>query len=391
MTLEGLNGLLGSAFTVSDAAMTLRKVNFVVQEEADAITATAPYWRSDIHIPEDIIEEVGRLNGFDSITPHLPLRDFTAVSREAIDEIRSKIRASLVRAGANEVLTYSFVHGDLLKKVGQDPANGYRIVNSISPDLQYYRQSLVPSLLQLVHPNSKMGYDNFALFEINKVHAREYGVNEDSLPIERNELAFVYANKNNEVGAAFYKVKSYLEFVATQLGLTMDYVPITEPLTTAVGLPFEYRRSAKVVVGTTEIGIVGEFRSSVAKSFKLPPYIAGFVLDTAVPTELTSASKPSYAPLSRYPSTDRDICFQVDTGVAYGQILDAVTMALKTQTLLTQVSLVDIYKADQATVKNVTIRITLTSYDKTLVSDEIAVATQQVIDQVRTATDAVVI
>ena len=391
VTLEGLNGLLGSAFTVSDAAMTLRKVNFVVQEEADAITATAPYWRSDIHIPEDIIEEVGRLNGFDSITPHLPLRDFTAVSREAIDEIRSKIRASLVRAGANEVLTYSFVHGDLLKKVGQDPANGYRIVNSISPDLQYYRQSLVPSLLQLVHPNSKMGYDNFALFEINKVHAREYGVNEDSLPIERNELAFVYANKNNEVGAAFYKVKSYLEFVATQLGLTMDYVPITEPLTTAVGLPFEYRRSAKVVVGTTEIGIVGEFRSSVAKSFKLPPYIAGFVLDTAVPTELTSASKPSYAPLSRYPSTDRDICFQVDTGVAYGQILDAVTMALKTQTLLTQVSLVDIYKADQATVKNVTIRITLTSYDKTLVSDEIAVATQQVIDQVRTATDAVVI
>ena len=391
VTLEGLNGLLGSAFTIGDAATTLRKVNFAVQEEVDAITVTAPYWRSDIHIPEDIIEEVGRLNGFDSIAPRLPRRDFTAVSRKAIDETRSNIRASLVRAGANEVLTYSFVHGDLLKKVGQDPTNGYRIVNSISPDLQYYRQSLVPSLLQLVHPNSKMGYDNFALFEINKVHAREYGMNEDSLPIERNELAFVYANKNSEAGAAFYKAKSYLEFVAAQLGLTMNYVPITEPLTTAVGLPFEYRRSAKVMVGATEIGIVGEFRSSVAKSFKLPPYIAGFVLDTAVLTELTSASKPSYAPLSRYPSTDRDICFQVDTGVAYGQILDAVTMALKTQTLLTQVSLVDIYKADQATVKNVTIRITLTSYDKTLVSDEIAVATQQVIDQVRTATDAVVI
>src|SRR5690606_18371173 len=101
----------------------------------------------DIHIAEDIIEEVGRLAGFDTINVTLPRRDFVAVRPSEFDQLRSFIRQRLARAGANEVLTYSFVHGDLLQKVGQDPTDAYKVVNSISPDLQYYRLSLTPSLL----------------------------------------------------------------------------------------------------------------------------------------------------------------------------------------------------------------------------------------------------
>jgi len=74
-----------------------------------------PYWRADIHIVEDIVEEIGRLNGFDNVEPTLAERDFTAVRPSTFDGFRGKVRDALVRAGANEVLTYSFIHGDILR------------------------------------------------------------------------------------------------------------------------------------------------------------------------------------------------------------------------------------------------------------------------------------
>jgi phenylalanyl-tRNA synthetase beta chain len=85
------------------------------------VTVTAPFWRADIHILEDVVEEIGRLNGFDLIAPTLPRRDFTAVRPSEFDQLRAKIRAALARAGANEALTYSFVHGNVLEKAGQKP------------------------------------------------------------------------------------------------------------------------------------------------------------------------------------------------------------------------------------------------------------------------------
>ncbi|HEV7952196.1 MAG TPA: phenylalanine--tRNA ligase subunit beta, partial [Candidatus Saccharimonadales bacterium] len=178
-----INETLGSKFMAADITETLRNVEFAVELVDDlVIKVTAPYWRADIHIPEDIIEEVGRLNGFDMIEPALPLRDFTAVRPTTFDTLRAQVRKSLVRAGANEVLTYSFVHGEVLQKADQDVANSYRITNSISPDLQHYRQTLTPSLLGLVHPNIKQGYDQFALFEVNKTHPKQHGLTDENVP-----------------------------------------------------------------------------------------------------------------------------------------------------------------------------------------------------------------
>src|SRR5690606_563446 len=100
--------------------------------------------------------------------------DFNAVTPSLFDTFRAQLRQRLVRAGANEVLTYSFVHGDILKNAGQAVENAYRITNAISPDLQYYRVSLTPSLLDKVNSNIRQRFDHFALFEANKVHMKEY-------------------------------------------------------------------------------------------------------------------------------------------------------------------------------------------------------------------------
>lgn len=395
LPIDHINTTLGSKFSAADIVETLQNVEFVValDDTKTELAVTAPYWRADIHIAEDIVEEVGRLNGFDTIEPTLPLRDFAAVSPSTFDIVRAKIRQALVRAGANEVLTYSFVHGDLLEKAGQKSQESFRITNSISPDLQYYRQTLVPSLLQLVHPNIKSGFDEFAVFELNKVHAKTLPFDADGLPEEQDQLAFVYANKQQKSGAPYYHAKKQLEYVAHTFGLELRYEPFADRQDTPLHAPFEYRRSAHVVAASTgeTLGVIGEFRTSVAKAFKLPTATAGFVIKTAEFARLADATELTYKPLSRFPGTDRDICFQVESKVHYAAIIDAAQAALADTSLDTSVAPVDIYQPAGAPTKNVTIRVSLTSYEKTLTGEEASAVIDTVIRRVSDATGAAVI
>ena len=372
VSTNAINAILGEKLSAQTITGTLNNVEFDVRQEDESLHITAPHWRADIHIPEDIVEEVGRLNGFDSIEPVLPPRDFTAVRPSSFDAVRSSIRDILMRAGANEVLTYSFVHGDTLKKAGQTPENSYRIVNSISPELQYYRQNLTPSLLGLVHGNIKQGFDQFALFELNKVHPKEHGLTPEGVPEEMDMLALTFAAKKT-TGTAFYQAKTMLEYLGTSLGLELNYEAIESEPNNPLTAPFEYRRSALVTDKKTGtfLGIVGEYKKSVVRNFKLPETVAGFEIGMKALYEAVHKLKPGYKPVSRYPGTERDICFQVGQVIAYGQIVELVRKKLSVLELETSVEPVDIYQADASSTKNITLRIKLTSHNKTLTGDEV--------------------
>lgn len=390
VTEPQINQTLGTQFAAEDIAELLGNVGFDVIFEGLEATVTVPYWRQDIHIAEDIIEEVGRLAGFDSINLTLPRRDFVAVRPSSFDELRSVVRKSLVRAGANEVLTYSFVHGDVLKKVGQSPDDAYRIINSISPDLQYYRQSLTPSLLSHVFANVKAGYGSFALFEANKVHDKTRGLNEENVPIERDRIALVVTNSKKK-GAAYYEAKHILEYVTSTLGVELEYNSYDGE--TALTSAFEPKRSAIIVDRATDtpLGVVGEYKKSVQKAFKLPEYTAGFELDPRELLKGVEAVGQQYRPLSRYPGTERDICFQVGTDVSYSQVVTPAKQVLSGTGLLAHVSPLDIYQPETGDTKNITIRIALTSYEKTMANEEVTAVIDRVIKEVVEATEGKVI
>ncbi len=395
LEVERINQVLGSKFAVADIVETLKNVEFEVVLNGDKteVAVTVPYWRSDIHIAEDVIEEIGRLNGFDHIEPTLPLRDFTAVSPVEFDALRADIRRALVRAGANEVLTYSFIHGDVLQRSHQDPKDSYRITNSLSPELQYYRQSITPSLLGLVHPNIKSGYDEFAIFELNKVHSKIAELVEDGVPAELHRVGATIARRKVSSGAAYYEAKRLLEYLASSLGLSLMYKPFDTDPKLAVMRPFEYRRSARVVDIKTgqAIGVVGEYKKAVMKAFKLPEHCAGFELLTEGIALALQHKAADYKPLGRYPSTERDICFQVKGSTAYAAVAEAARAVLGDTGLQATISPVDIYQPDGEDVKNITLRIKLASYEKTLTGDEVADITQAVSSRVITETGAKVI
>lgn len=379
-----INGLLGTRFAAEDIADLLENVGFTVSFKGLTATITVPYWREDIHIPEDIIEEVGRLAGFETIPLTLPARDFSAVRPSRFDELRAVLRNLLARSGATEVLTYSFVHSDLLKRAGQDPVDAYTIVNSISPELQHFRQSLTPSLLSHVHANSKSGYDSFALFESNKVHQKSWGMTDEAVPVEEDRIGYVRASSKPGQDP-FYSAKRTLVYMLDFLGLTARFEPLDEvSVIESLGAPFEPKRSARVsLLGTDEVlGVVGEYRHVVRKNFKLPENSAGFEIDPRVVLRALAAQGIQYTPSSRYPGTERDICFQVPYDTAYSDVEDSARDALKGTDLSYTVQPVDIYHEEGSEIKNITIRIRFAAYDKTLTADDANQVTQQVITNV---------
>lgn len=394
-SVAAINDVLGSNLPKDEIVKILRNTEFDVRADNDNLVVTAPWWRQDIHIFEDIVEEIGRINGFDNIKPTLPLRKFIATRPSGFDDFRARIRKIMTRSGANEVLTYSFIHGDLLAKVGQEAENSYRIVNSISPSLQYYRQSLTPSLLDIVHSNIKFGFDKFALFEINKVHLKSDGYNSESVPLESDSMAMVVASKMMLKGAPFYQSKKILEYLTQELGVKLAFKPIDKSLDIDAVMvsPFEHRRSAALIDIQTNnvIGVLGEYKRSVAKSFKLPDYTAGFEISTRKLYDMVCKSETNYQPLSRFPSADRDICFRVADSVQYDDIINALEKTKDSDSISMSFMPVDIYRPKDGQTKNVTIRVTLTSYDHTLGGNEVSAEINELMQRVSEVTGAEVI
>ena len=335
----------------------------------------------DISIAEDIVEEVGRLHGYDNLPVVLPMRSSKPTAKNTAKEFKQTLRESLSRAGANEVLTYSFVHGKLLTNSNINPEeSAYHLRNALSPDLQYYRPSMMPSLLNKVHSNIKAGAGSdeniFALYEIGKVHVKGHQEDDESgLPKQMNRLSFVVSGdskyQKSKYGSAYYLAKKYVDTITNNQA---SYEPLDTneyPLTA----PYVVGRSAVILLGKNRIpvGVIGEFQARVSKPFKLPEYCAGFEIDTDLLRE--NVEKPKYQPLSQYPSSVQDITFDANLSVTWGQLYSLIHAELAVEKAESGyeygVKPLDIYQADASDTTRYSMRITITHNQKTLKTQEV--------------------
>ena len=379
ISTEFISKRLGLVIPRSEIILILRNVEFETHDDAgkneNEFQYRVPIWRTDIELPEDVVEEVGRLYGFDKLPRELPLRSTKPAPKNVVREAKKQVRESLRRAGANEVLTYSFVHENVLKRAEQDPSEAFKLSNALSPDLQYYRLSVLPSLLDKVHLNIKAGHDEFTLFEIGRGHNKRYHANDDDgLPKEINFVDAVYARKKPGSGAPFYVVRRLVDRLAKDLGCQLIYKPITEAMNYAVTAPFDLERSA--LIETTDgvlIGMIGELKQSVIKNFKLPEYVAAVTLDLEGLVKITSGHNLTYRPLSRYPSVSQDVSIRVSGNQRYDEVFEVVGKTAEATDLTVDVRPVSIYQPeDDPQAKTISFRLTFTSYDRTLSDKDIS-------------------
>ena len=354
------------------------------EEELGYICIQSPFWRTDLELPEDIVEEVGRLYGFDKLPRQLPMRSIKPAPRNPHRQLKQAIRQSLSRAGTNEVLTYSFVHERVLKNAEQDPSRAYRLSNALSPDLQYYRTSVLPSLLDKVHANIKAGHDEFMLFEIGKIHDKELPLTDEGLPSEQTFVDGVYASKKPRSGAPFYKARKLVDRLLADINVEADFVKIVES-DVDIPAPFDGQRSAWIVAKNDDkLGIVGELSQTARRNFKLPDYTAAFSLDVEkLQACLASSREYNYRPLSRFPSISQDISLRSSVEISHDELLRAVRQCLdEPENLHCQIQTLGVYQPkDDAAIKTTTFRLTFTSYQQTLTDAEV----KPIMDNIATA------
>lgn len=374
-----INERLGFDLSADAMKTLLENVEFQVTVDSDMLTVTAPFWRTDVETREDVVEEVGRLYGFDKLPLQLPERDIVPAHRNEILQAKAAIRTKLAKLGANEVLTYSFVHGNLLDKMGQDKAQAFSLSNALSPDLQYYRLSLTPSLLEKVHMNAKAGYDKFALFEIGTVHGQSE-LDEDGLPKGMGRVALVTAQAGKPQSAAYYQARQLaVELLSDQVDTQqLRFVPVAEAgfaehkLFQQMLSPYDGGRAAVIMIGERPLGVVGEFKPSVSRTMKLPTLCAGFELFLST---FRTDRIPSYQPLSRFPSVTQDITLRVVAQTDFAAVQQSLETSLasaQSDSLRLSLKPLGIYQsAEDSEHKNISFRLTATNYQKTLKDAEV--------------------
>lgn len=378
-TAAFINDRLGLSLTMDDIVSLLQNVEFLVRAVNDELSISVPFWRTDIAIPEDIVEEVGRLYGYDNVPLVLPERSITPVHEDLELALKSKVRAILSTAGGTEVLTYSFVHGDLLAAAGQNIDQAFQLSNALSPDLQFLRLSVTPSLLDKVHANIKSGYGEFGLFEIGKGHALEVIAGDE--PGEWTNVAYVYAATDKVAdkkhGAAFYQARYVAEYLVKKLGFSVAFRPVvaddSRPELSLARPVFGINRVAEICIDGQTIGYVGEYSAHVRKALKLPRYSAGF--EIMLSNLVNLLSKKTYAALSRFPSVEQDITLQVSSDVLYKTLHEQVLQTLNeviAGDMIYKVAPIAVYQPNSDSPKNLSFRISVTSYVTTLTDSAVA-------------------
>ena len=375
-----INQRLGLQLTDSDIYTLLNNVevhNHGPEDELGYMCIQVPFWRTDIELKEDVVEEVGRLYDFGKLPRELPQRSTKPAPKNPRRELKRQIREQLSRAGANEALTYSFVHEHILKRAEQHADQAYRLSNALSPDLQYYRLSVLPSLLDKVHANIKAGHDEFCLFEIGKGHDVRLPHSEDGLPSEQTFVDAVYAAKKARASAPYYQVQRMAVRLLSSLGAQFELAPMATEnddgkelsgVEFEVAAPFDRQRSAWILCGKERLGIVGEFKQAVRRNFKLPEYAAGFSINfdrlLAQPRD-----EQAYRPLSRFPSTSRDVSLRAPRDVSYAELYHVVQAAVDESAgdITVTIEPRAIFQpANDRSIKTTTFRLRMTHYERTL-------------------------
>ena len=331
------------------------------------LTVRVPFWRTDLAIAEDIIEEIGRLYGYEKIQPKLNQRSTKPAKQSPKLIFSQKIRETLASLGANEVLGYSFVSDKDLKAANQEPSQSLEINRPLNPNLSHYRQSLLPGLLKMAKANNRGGIARQAIFEIGFSHLRN-SRDDQEIPLDLARLGLV-ASIDKSFSASFYASRRYLDFLAKKLGFLVLVERFKKETLffkegSSLLAPFDSDNRAAIKVGDSLVGAIGQ----------LDGHFAGFEINLDLLRGLIKAQS-NYQPLGRYPSSYQDLTLRFGLDQDYGPIYQSLSKQLaavgREKGYRWQLALQSIYQPKDQPQKQICWRLTLASDQKTLTKVEV--------------------
>jgi phenylalanyl-tRNA synthetase beta chain len=309
--------VLGHEISASDVAEALGRIGISSEKQDGAVVAEAPSFRPDLQREEDLIEEIARVQGYETIRSTLPgIRRVGEL--DPPHAFRRRLREALVRAGLREALSLSFASRADLELMGHESA--VSVANPPSADEPYLRRSIVPNLLEALSRTMARGARSVALFEIGHVFHPDDPVDERELVTMALAGSAGEGLHSGSTTFDFFDGKGELEALLSGLAIH-DW-----RLAGAPGRPFHPARSAIVEIGGEPAGVIGELHPRIAQRLDLPPRVAIFELDVAS-LALNAPRATTYRDIPRYPPIRRDLAFILDATTPAADVLSALEQA----------------------------------------------------------------
>ena len=369
LTSHRMKQVLGMEHSMDQAKQVLDSLGFRSQMEGtSALRVTAPYWRSDIAIEDDLVEEVARISGYDAIPTEMLSAPIPHHQGQYMRDFREQVRDLLVREGLQEVISYSAVGLDMLKKARSvdNDSSLLKVANPISRDYQYMRPTLRASLMTTLAFNTAHQAESVSIFEIGRVYLKR----QNDLPREPETAAgLLYGHRPGEGWLIsrdrynFYDAKGVVEALLVRLGVVGVFQSAPDSF-------FHPGKTASVLVNGSPVGVVGEVHPLVQESFEIDgAAVAFFELDLSKLLEALPQDRQAVQPLARYPASTRDISILVE-GTVQASKVQAV---IESQPLVEQALLFDAYEGEEASSSRVSLgyRIHFRAPDRTLSSEEV--------------------
>lgn len=334
--------VLGVHFSLDQIHQVLTGLGFSCKvSKENSLSVTAPYWRSDISEDIDLIEEVARITGYDSIPTTMLSTPIPNQHPQPLRELREKLKDLLVSGGMQEVITYSLVSLDDLEKVKvlKDGPEPLRIANPLHEDQERLRTSLRASLLKTLASNQNVTNGPIKIFEAS----RTYIPKTNDLPEEREMIAGIlcgpllkpsWANSTDKLD--FFDGKGLLSTLLSQLGLDVSFIP--SPNTNSFLIS---GKSVELKFKDQALGILGEIDPQVLSDFQVDTQeVVFFELDLSTLLSTLPLLEHRLSSVPKFPGAIRDISIVADDSVPASNIQDII----ESDSLIKKVTLFDVYR-----------------------------------------------
>lgn len=380
LTAEKTSRVLGIEVITDQITESLTSLGFECEVEGEKITATAPYWRSDIRLPEDLIEEVARIIGYDKIPTTLFRDPIPSHDPDTSLETIRTIRQCLTGYGFQEIVSYTMTSLQALSNLLPEPTPPepvpLRVVNPMTADQEYMRPNLRANILATLAPNRRYEEEGIRLFELGKI----FIPSGKGLPAESKVLCGIMSGNRiqkswlgGDGAYDFYDVKGVVEALLEHLGIAAEFEKSDDK-----GL--HPARQASIVIKDNgmkvKLGVIGELHPRVADAFEIGETVGMFEINIHTLLPFTAGIK-TYETVSRFPSIYRDLALVVDTDISHQMILNII----KDFSLISEVKLFDVYSGKQVAAgkKSLAYRLVYQSPTHTLTDEEVNSVQEQIL------------
>ena len=366
ISVDKINKILGMDIPVRDIKDIFYRLGFELKEKDNNLKVMVPVRRLDINIEEDLIEEVGRLYGYDNMTGILPITSIKKGTNLPKNKYINNIKNRLYTLGLNEVITYSLINKDEFNLFKDENIKPIKLESPLNEDRSILRYSLLPSLLKVADYNISRNIKDINIFEISKVYYDEYK-EETKLGILMTGN-YLESGWNNKLETDFYLIKGIVENLLKYLGV------YSRCKFTVNNIPKEYHPgiSSEILIDGNPIGYIGKIHPNINKN---NIYLCELSIDKLFEVGI---KKIKFKEIQKYPSINKDIAFMLDKNVNSIDIVNVITR--KGGKEVVNVDIFDVFEIQDK--KSIAFKVTFQDPTKTLTDEEVNISLNTIIEEI---------